>query len=174
MEDILRLLRQEQELPCDWYGGVICGHVVGVLREGGFGAEVVAPVPALYHDDLQIDDYVTVATNSEEDERFWLARVLALNQGEEGDEVLVRWFASSHNKEFGCYRPEEGEDEGWATDLVSFASCRLCEVTPDERSSVAVRIVLDPYGGKKNAILVAMSHARQLEEQHDSQNNQAF
>jgi hypothetical protein len=174
MENIMLLLLQEQPLPCDWYGDVICGHVVGALREGGVRVvEVDEYVPST---EFEVDDFVTVATTSEEQERFWLAKVLAIDQGLNGDELQVHWYESTREgKEFKCYIPSPGGDQGRHTQPVDRECCFGVKVRADSRSTRGgVNIQLDVYGKERTAILLAMTHGRSVAEQHDSQENEQF
>jgi hypothetical protein len=171
MADIRRLLIQDAPLPCDWHGDVICSFVAGVLREGGIRDKVV--VRAVENtDEFQIDDFVTVATEENVEEKFYLARVLEINLGELGDELKLHWFTSRFGQEFGSYTANVGSDHGRDTDIVSADSCRFVECNMDARSRHIYRITQDQYGRVKNAILVAMAHGRAVQARQDLQDSQ--
>jgi hypothetical protein len=165
MEDILRLLKQEEPLPCDWYGMVICGHVAGVRRENGVGDEV-GVVPEV-SDEYEVDDFVTVATTVDEDQLFWLAQVVEIN----GDQLKVHWYNST--KEFGTYFPCKGADQGRHTQWVSEEACFVVRTKPDARSNRGgLKIAGCQYGTELNRITYAMEHGRQKADETNSQENE--
>jgi hypothetical protein len=165
MEDILKLLKQEYPLPCNWFGGVICGHVAGVRREGASIVEVADDDAC---DEFEVDDFVVVATTSDEDQSFWLAKVVRVDS----DELLVAWYDAS--KIFGCYKPAKGGDQGRHTQGVSPDCCMGVTVVKDKRSPTGMVIKTDMYGTEESRINLAMSHGRQVAEQMDSQNHVMF
>lgn len=170
MEDIMRLLRQEDPLPCEWYGGVVCGHVAGVRREGGVNVlEVVQPSP-VQTIEFEVDDFVTVATTMEEEEAFWLAKVLRVD----GDDLWVMWYESTHaGQSFGTYKPAVGGDHGRHTQSVSSECCFTVKIKDDGRStSGGVKIKCDVYGGERGRIMLAMSHGRLRMDMDNSQENE--
>lgn len=173
MEDILRLLTQLEPLPCDWAGGVICGHVLGVKREDGIEVEVDVVEPE-DQDEFQIDDFVTAASPNGEKESFYLARILNLYHARHRGLIQVQWYQDKNQKEFGSYKAQSGGDEGRNTDWIHPDSCRRCTVIMDGRSrrNDVYRIQLDAYGKEENAIRIAMAAGRLAEEEHDSQENQ--
>lgn len=164
MEDILRLLKQEEPLPCDWYGGVICGHVAGVRREEGVAEVVAVPEET---DEFDVDDFVTVATTMEEEQLFWLAQIVAIK----GDELKVAWFEST--KQFGTYFPAEGGDNGRHTQWISDECCFVVGTRRDLRSRNGGRTIMRcQYGSEMSKILIAMASGRALADIANSQENE--